>query len=172
MIRSMLRKSSLHRIAFAAALLASPMASAQQLVIGGAAQVSSGVEGGGGRAGTMQRAPTRIRIGGDVAIDESPENAVGGGVVIATEPRAAFGLDLRYSRIVREKFSFSAGGVAYLQPGSLVGPMAAMEVRFPIAKEFFVTTGPELNVFVFGTDLPDRTVLWQAIFHVGLRVSL
>ncbi len=172
MATSMIRIYTLPTLTFAALMLAASAAGAQQLVLGGAAQVSSGVEGGGGRAGTMQRAPTRIRVGADVSIDESPENAFGGGVLIATEPRASFGLDLRYSRVVREKFSFSAGGVAYLQPGSLVGPMAAMEYRFPIAKEFFFTVGPELNVFVFGTDLPDKTVLWQAMVHAGIRVSL
>ncbi|HVH48222.1 MAG TPA: hypothetical protein VM925_38075 [Labilithrix sp.] len=154
-----------------ATLLAAPAASAQKWIMNGVSEAASGLEGGGGRAGSMGRAQTRMRIGADLAVDESPEDVFGGAVLIAVEPRTAFGLDLRYTRIVRERLALSGGGFAYLQPGSLVGPVAAIEYRHPLSKTFVLTAGPELDVFVFGTDLPDRTVLWQALFHVGMRVS-
>ena len=154
-----------------ATLLAAPAASAQQWLLHGVAQASSGFEGGGGRAQSMRRAQTRLRIGADLAVDESPEDVFGVALLVAVEPRTAFGFDARYTRVVRERFAFSAGAVGYLQPGSLVGPVAAFEYRHPLSSSFFLTAGPELDVFVVGTDLPDRTVLWQALFHIGARIA-
>jgi len=119
----------------------------------------------------MGRAQTRMRIGADLAVDESPEDVFGAAVLVAIEPRTAFGVDARYTRVVRERFAFSGGVIGYLQPGSLVGPVAAFEYRHPLSTWFVLTAGPELDVFVLGTDLPDRTVLWQALFHVGMRVA-
>jgi hypothetical protein len=148
-----------------------PDAHAQKWIMSGISEASSGLEGGGGRAQSMGRAQTRMRIGADLAVDESPEDIFGGGVLVAVEPRTAFGIDARYTRLVRERFAFTGGIAGYLQPGSLVGPVAAFEYRYPIAKSFLFTAGPELDVFVVGTDLPDRTVLWQALFHAGMRVS-
>jgi hypothetical protein len=155
----------------ASMLCGATTAHAQKWITTGVSEASSGVEGGGGRAQTMQRASTRMRIGADLAVDESPEDIFGGAVLVAVEPRTAFGLDGRYTRLVNGRFAFSGGVAAYLQPGSLVGPVAAFEYRHALAKSFLLTAGPEANVFVLGTDLPDRTVLWQALFHVGCRVS-
>lgn len=140
--------------------------------MGGVTQLSSGIEAGGGRAMSMGRAQTRVRIGADLAVDESPEDVFGAAVLVAVEPRTAFGLDFRYTRIVAQKFAFSGGAMGFLQPGSLVGPVAAAEYRIPLGKTFTFTAGPEMNVFVFGTDLPDRTVLWQGLLLVGMRVGL
>lgn len=154
-----------------ATLLAAPAAGAQQWIMGGVVAASSGLEGGGGRAQSMGRAQTRLRVGADLAVDESPEDVFGVAVLVAVEPRTAFGVDARYTRVVGERFAFSGGVVGYLQPGSLVGPVAAFEYRHPLSKAFSLTAGPEVDVFVVGTDLPDRTVLWQALFHVGLRVA-
>jgi hypothetical protein len=154
-----------------ATFFAAPAASAQKWVTTGISEASSGLEGGGGRANTVNRAQTRMRIGADLYVDESPDDVFGGAVLVAIEPRTAFGIDGRYTRVVRERFAFSAGAIAFIQPGTLVGPAAAFEYRHPIAKAFLLTAGPELDVFVVGTDLPDKTVLWQALFHVGLRVS-
>ena len=49
---------------------------------------------------------------------------------------------------------------------------ARAEYRIPLGKSFTFTAGPEANVFVVGTDLPDRTVIWQGLFLVGMRVGL
>lgn len=152
-------------------LLAAPAAQAQRWVASGLAEASSGIEGGGGRDSTMTRAPTRMRLGADLAVDEDPANVFGAAVLLAIEPRTAFGVDARYTRVVGERFAFSAGAAMYFQPGSLFGPLAAAEYRHPLSKMFVFTVGPEADVFVLGSDLPDRTVLWQALFKVGVRAS-
>lgn len=156
----------------AATLLAAPSAMAQRWVTSGVSTASSGLEGGGGRASATARAQTRMRLGADLAVDESPNDLWGGGILVAVEPRTAFGVDGRYTRLVGEHFGLTAGVMAYLQPGSLFGPLAAAEYRHRLAKSFLLTAGPEANVFLFGTDLPDKTVLWQARFQIGLRVEL
>jgi hypothetical protein len=144
---------------------------AQKWMMSGISEASSGLEGGGGRASSTNRAATRMRLGADLYVDENPDDVFGAAVLVAVEPRTAFGLDARYTRVVGQRFAFSGGAIAILQPGSLVGPVAAFEYRFPLSKSFMLTAGPEANVFVVGSDLPDRTVLWQALFHVGARVS-
>lgn len=155
-----------------AATLFAPDALAQRWIASGVSQLSSGVEGGGGRATTMSRAQTRMRVGADLFVDERPEDVFGAAALIAFEPRTAFGLDFRYTRLALQKVALSAGAIAYLQPGSLVGPVAAAEYRLPLGKAFTLTAGPEVSCFVLGTDLPDRTVIWQALLQVGVRVSL
>lgn len=153
-----------------AALAGSADASAQKWVPSGVTQLSSGMEGGGGREQSLGRARTRARIGADLYVDESPDDVFGAAILLDAEPRTAFGVDGRYTRVVN-KFAFSGGVIAYLQPGTLVGPVAAVEYRHPLSKSFWITAGPEANVFVFGVDLPDKTILWQALFHVGARVA-
>ncbi len=155
----------------AALLLGSGQANAQKWIATGVADLYGGIEGGGGAASSTGRAQTRMRLGADLAIDESPEDVFGAAVLVAVEPRTAFGIDGRYTRVVRERFAVSGGAAVYLQPGSLAGPLAAFEYRHPLSKAFLLTLGPEVDVFVVGSDLPDRTVIWQALFKVGLRVS-
>lgn len=152
--------------------LTAPAAHAQKWLMTGTSEASSGVESGGGRSPSVGRAQTRMRMGVDLAVDESPEDVFGAAVLVALEPRTAFGLDARYTRVLRERFAFSAGAIGFIQPGTLVGPVGAFEYRHPIANSFRLTAGPELDVFVVGNDLPDKTVIWQALFHVGLRVDL
>ena len=155
-----------------AGLLASPAAHAQKWVPSGIAELSTGMEGGGGaKATSMDTAPIRMRIGADMYIDEDPENIFGGAVIFAVLPKTSFGVDARYTRVVREKFAFSIGATAILQPGSLVGPTAAAEYRMPLAKNITFTAGPEINVFCLGSDLPDRTIIWQLLVKGGLRVA-
>ena len=138
-----------------ALVLAAPPARAQRWVTSGVSDVASGVEGGGGRAYATARAGTRIRVGADLAVDESPEDVFGGGVIVSLEPRPSFGVDGRYTRLVRRWFALTGGVSAYLQPGTLVGPLAGFEVRIPLARSFVFALGPEANIYVFGTDLPD-----------------
>ena len=159
-------------LAALAALLASPAAHAQKWVPTGIAELSSGVEGGGGaRATSMDTAPVRMRVGADMYVDEDPENIFGGAVLFGVTPKTSFGVDGRYTRVVREKFAFSIGATAILQPGSLVGPTAAAEYRMPLGKSFTFTAGPDITVFCLGSDLPDRTIIWQLLVKAGLRVQ-
>ncbi len=145
---------------------------AQRYVAAGIFEAATGMEGGGGREASLVRAPTRLRLGGDVHIDEDPENILGVAALVDLEPRARFGADIRYIRLVGEAFALSAGAIGYLTPGTMIGPAATLEYRHPVAKSLFLTAGPEVNVFVVGIDVPDKTVVWQALLHLGLRVDL
>src|SRR5271154_4396189 len=70
---------------------------AQQYLIGADAGLSSGIEGGG-QPPQMRLTRTRLRLGGDLRIDESPDDIFEFGVLAELEP-AAFGADLRYARM-------------------------------------------------------------------------
>ena len=167
----------LHRVAAAVVALtvttlASANASAQRYVAAGMVEGATGMEGGGGKEASLVRAPTRLRLGADLHVDEDPDNILGFGAVVDLEPRARFGADIRYIRVVAERFALSAGAIGYITPGTAIGPAATLEYRHPVAKALFLTAGPEVNVFVVGIDIPDKTVIWQALLHLGLRVDL
>ncbi|MDB4947107.1 MAG: hypothetical protein JWP97_6641 [Labilithrix sp.] len=157
----------------ALALLAAPLtASAQRYVPSATFEAGNGMQGGGGRESSLVRAPTRLRAGADVHVDEDPENVIGAAGIVDLEPRTRFGADLRYIRTVGEHFALSGGAIAYITPGTMIGPAATLEYRHPFAKQLMLTAGPEVNVFVVGIDVPDKTVIWQALLHIGLRVDL
>ncbi len=152
-----------------ALVLAAGSASAQQYQPAASAQLAEGVEGGGQ---IVQRARTRMRIGLELRIDEDPENALAFAGLVDLEPRTALGAEVRYVRAVSPTLAVSAGGVGYFVPGILLGPCAGVEFRIPIAKKTFLSVGPDMAAFAFGGDLPDRIIVWQALFQVGLRVDL
>jgi len=157
----------------ALATFASPsLAYAQQYIAAGVLEGATGVEGGGGKDVSLVRAPTRLRLGADLHIDEDPTNGLGFAALVDLEPRARFGVDIRYIRTVNERFALSGGAIGYLTPGTMIGPAATLEYRHPMAKSLWLTAGPEVNVFVVGIDVPDKTVIWQALLHLGLRVDL
>ena len=162
----------LFAISFCASLLVASTASAQQYLIGASAQLASGVDGGGGTSSAFMRTRTRIRLGCDLRIDESPEDVFGAALLAQIEPRAAFGVDVRYFRAVSPKVTVNAGALGYLAPSSLFGPSAGLDMRFPAGAKTFVTLGPEVNFFVLGSDLPDGTFIWQALLQVGAHVDL
>ncbi len=142
---------------------------AQQYLPAASAHVASGIEGGGSG---FQRARTRVRIGLELRVDEAPENALAVAGIFDIEPRAAFGGELRYFRSLSPRVAVGLGGIAYLVPAILLGPSAGVEVRIPLMKKTYIAVGPEFAVFAFGSDLPDRTVIWQALFQGGFRVDL
>lgn len=144
-------------------------AGAQQYLPAASAHAASGIEGGGSG---FQRARTRIRLGVELRVDESPENAIVGAAIVDVEPRAAAGGELRYFRSISEKVAVGVGGIGYFVPAILLGPSAGVEIRIPIMKKTYVALGPEFAVFAFGSDLPDRVVIWQALFQGGIRVDL
>lgn len=153
-----------------AALLALPqLAHAQQYLPAASAHVASGAEGGGR---DFQRSRTRLRMALELRLDEAPENALVGAGILDIEPRTAAGGELRYVRTVTPVVAVSGGAISYFVPAILLGGCAGVEVRVPFAKKTYLALGPELTVFAFGTDLPDRTVIWQALFQAGFRVDL
>lgn len=143
-------------------------ASAQQYLMAGVGDVATGGEGAGHG---MRRARTRLRVGLELRIDEQPNDGIIASGLVDLEPRAAFGGELRYVRILSETFSISGGGLAYLAPGTLFGGCAGLEARIPMAKKLWFTGGPEATVFALGSDLPNNSVVWQALVQVGLRAD-
>jgi hypothetical protein len=164
-------KKALVIAATCTAMLAASNASAQKYMATGVAETASGVEGGGGYQQSLGRARTRARIGAELWIDESPTDILSAAFLVDIEPRSAFGADARYVRLFAQRWAFGAGAIGYIQPSTLVGPVAMGEYRHTISKGFALSAGPEANVFVLGNDLPDKTVVWQALFKVGLRVG-
>jgi hypothetical protein len=145
-------------------------AHAQQYLIGATGSVSSGLEGGGQEA--PRRTRSRLRLGGDLRIDESPDDIFEFGVLAEIEPQSGFGGDIRYARLVGTHFVVDAGFMGILAPSSLYGVCAGLTYRLPISKTAQVTFGPEADFFFLGTDLPDNVMLWQMRFQAGFRVDL
>ena len=147
-------------------------ADAQQLVVGGEAALAAGLAGGGSGATMIERARTRLRIGAEFWVDEFPKDIYGLGLILDIEPRASFGLDVRYMRRLGPKFEVSVGAIGYLMPATLIGPYASLSYRIPLSPVAAVTVGPELNIYVLGSDLPDGTVVWQGLLQVGIHADL
>lgn len=141
----------------------------QQYLPAASAHGASGLEGGGRG---FQRARTRLRMALELRVDEAPENGLVLAGVFDIEPRTAFGGELRYVRTVSSLVAVSGGAIGYFVPAILLGPCAGVEVRVPLLKKTYFTAGPEIAVFALGNDLPDRTVIWQALFQGGFRVDL
>jgi hypothetical protein len=146
-------------------------ASAQQYLIGAAAGVSSGIEGGGAQGG-FARARTRLRLGGDLRIDESPDDIFEFAALAEIEPHSSFGATVGYARAAGQHFVVDAAVLGLFAPASLYGVSAGLVYRLPISKRTAVTVGPEGDFYFLGTDLPDGTVLWEARLQGGLRVDL
>ena len=146
-------------------------ASAQQYLIGASAGLSSGVEGGG-RQGGLSRTRTRLRLGADLRIDESPDDILEFGLLAEVDPKSGFGADVRYARAAGARFVVDAGILGILAPSSLYGVCAGLTYRVPISRRTQVTLGPEGDFFFLGTDLPDGVVVWQLRLQAGVRVDL
>ena len=164
-LRAALLSLSLAAVAFAGD------ASAQQYLIGASLGLSSGIEGGGA-AGGLFRTRTRLRIGGDVRIDESPEDIFQFAAIAELEPKAGFGADVRYARAAGEHFVVDAGLMGIIAPASLYGVCAGLDYRLPLSKRTQLFFGPEADFYFLGSDLPDGTVLWEIRVQAGLRADL
>lgn len=157
------------RFVLAALLTLAPAtASAQQYLMAGSGDLATGGEGAGHG---MRRARTRLKVGLELRIDEQPNDGVLASGLVDLEPHAAFGGELRYVRYISETFSISGGGIAYVAPGTLFGGCAGVQARIPMAKKLWFTGGPEATVFALGSDLPNNSVVWQALMQVGLRAD-
>lgn len=165
---------SFRRIALAAAVAACGLAQAspahaQQYLIGGTAALSSGVEGG---SVGPYRTRTRLRLGGDVRIDEFPDDIFEVGLDAEVEPKSSIGADLRYARAASDRIFFDAGIIGIFAPSSLYGVVGGVTYRLPLGKKAQITLGPEADFYFLGSDLPDGTVIWEIRFQGGLRVDL
>jgi len=147
-------------------------AAAQQWVIGGNAEVASGIAGGGDGMTIIERARTRIRLGADLRVDEFPKDIFAIAIVAEIEPHSSFGLDLRYVRQVTPKIDVSVGAIGFIYPESLVGPVAGLRYHITVSHAVDVVVGPELDVFVIGADLPGEGIIWQTLLQAGVHVDL
>jgi hypothetical protein len=163
-------RSAIAALTLLGGLASSRPAAAQQYIAGATAQVGSGIAGGA--HGQLMRARTRLRIGADLRVDESPEDIFGAALLAEVEPHASIGADIRYMRAVGKRFVLHAGALGYVAPATLFGGAAGVEVRVPLSVSSALTFGPELNVFFLGSDLPDGTVFWQGLLQAGIHVDL
>lgn len=147
-------------------------ASAQKLVVAANADVASGLEGGSYDGGLgVRRARTTIRVGVDAFVNENPESAIAGALLLELEPHTAVGFDLRYQRIAFERIAFDIGLTALLVPGTMFGAEAGITYRQPILPHVWLTIGPTLTGYFVGSDLPERAVVWQGLLRGGFRVG-
>lgn len=161
-------KRSVVVASFVVTMLAAVAADAQEYMPAGSVHVASGAEGAGG---DLHRARTRLRVALDLRVDEAPNDGVVVAGLVDLEPRAAFGAELRYVHAISPRFTIGAGAIGYAAPATLLGPSAGLEANVPIAKKTFFVVGPETAVFVVGSDLPNNTVVWQALLQVGFRAN-
>src|SRR4051812_33586172 len=122
-----------------AALFNAAPAEAQSYVFGAAAQVASGVDGGGGARGHLLRARTRLRFGVDAHVDEFPQDIFAAGLLIELEPRSSFGLDVRYMHALGKRFVVDVGAIGYVVPATILGPSVSLEARLPLSQTSSVT---------------------------------
>ena len=167
----------MHRFASCLAVIAfaafTAPAEAQQLHAAGAADVIFGIEGGGsGYASGIRRTRTRLRLGAEGYIDESPRHWLGIGALVELEPRAAFGADLRYLLRVRESMVLHAGVTTILAPNYMIGGTFGYAYRRELSKDLELNVNPLVNVYFLGGDLPTDTVIWQGMISVGARFGL
>jgi hypothetical protein len=159
-------------LAFGLLMLTGGIARAQSWVYGGTAGFSTGLEGNGEQNGGPRVARTRLRLDVDLHVDEFPQEKFGFGILADVLPRAAFAVDGHYIRSLSPKFDLAVGGIGYLAPATLFGPSVDLWYRLPLSKGAALVVGPELNVFVLGSDLPDGTVIWQGLIQVGIHADL
>ncbi len=148
-------------------------ASAQEYLVGASADLSSGIQGGGGGAtSSFHRARSTIRLGADLRVDEFPKDIFFGALVIEMEPRAGVGGDFRYMRMLAPKDFVFVGVEGIIMPQTLFGGSVGYTHRIPLSPKVSITAGPMLQVFFLGGDLPDNTIVWQALLQIGFRADL
>ena len=166
-----MRRTGFAPLALASSVLASAApANAQQYLVGGEADLSPGMEGGG--QVSIRPSRLRLRLGGDARVDESPDDILQFGLLAELVPRAGFGGDVRYARMAGEHFVVDIGGTCIVAPSSIYGVTAGLTYRWALSKRSQVTFGPEGDFYFLGTDLPSGVVIWQARFMGGFRVDL
>lgn len=152
------------------AALAPRAAMAQQYLIGVSGEVSDGIETG--TEVPLMSARVRARLGADLRVDEFPEDIACFGLLVDIAPRTAFGLDARYARMLGKHFEMNVGGIAYVAPATLFGPTVDLKYHLTLSSATELIFGPELNVFIFGSDLPGGTVFVQTLLEAGIHANV
>jgi len=158
--------------ALLAVLCSGETAHAQSYVYGASAELMTGVQGGEQAASAaVARSGTTLRVGADAYVDEFPKSILGISALVGIEPRGTAGFDVRYMHKATSRLHVGIGGIGYVLPGSRFGGTAELSYRLPVASGA-LTVGPQMNVFLQGSELPEDTVLWQALARVGYRFDL
>lgn len=152
-----------------AVLLFARVAGAQQYLIGVSGEASDGIEVG--TSVPFKLARIRARLGADLRVDEFPDDIFCVGVLIDLVPHAEFGVDLRYAHMLGKHFEVNVGGIGYVAPSTLFGPSADLKYHLSLSGSADLIVGPEVNVFVLGSDLPEGTVFVQALLEVGVHAN-
>jgi hypothetical protein len=161
-------KSALLPLLFVGALVPR-QALAQQYLIGVSGELSDGVEMGTNVP--FKPARVRARLGADLRVDEFPNDIFCFGLLTDLFPKNEFGVDARYARMLSKHFEVNVGGIGYVAPGTLFGPSAAIKYHVGISGSSELLFGPEVNVFVLGSDLPEGTVFVQTLLTAGLHAN-
>ena len=167
----------MRRFLFGAALgalviLSAATASAQEYKLGAYGGASTGIEGGGAGAFGVRRARTTLRLGGDAAVDEFPNDIFGVYGIIEIEPHASFGAEGRYMRLISPLNVVHVGAIGIFAPSTLFGANAGFDHRFALGKSIALEVGPTFQVFFIGGDLPDNSVIFQGLLQVGIHANL
>lgn len=150
-------------------------ASAQQLLLGGAVGVGSGIEGGdpGWGSTEFRRARTRIVGGLDARIDEDQHEGIAVSLFADLEPHTSIGGDVRYVRWLGEVTEAFVGVTGAFAPHTLFGGELGLRFHVPLGSpslSFYLE--PAFAALPLGTDLPtDRPLIW-GLFSCGIHANL
>ncbi|MBI4952572.1 MAG: hypothetical protein HY908_11110, partial [Myxococcales bacterium] len=145
-------------------------ARAQRAVVAADADVLLGIEGGGlDHARGVRRSRTTLRLGAQGYVDEFPSHALSAALLVELEPRASAGADFRYLFRIEDAFVLHIGAVGLFAPRTLFGATAGAVYEIELADEVALDFGPVVQTFFFGSDLPERSVLWQVLGQGGVR---
>jgi len=150
-------------------------AAAQQWQLGGQLGAGTGLEGGDPGTGetSFRRARTRIQVGLDARVDETPELGYGFLGFAEVEPHVGVGAELRLSRRFGSRASGFVGGIGVLAPHTLVGGSFGIQLLIPAdsdSSSWFVE--PAFAALPLGTDLPGDKVLFWGMLTMGIHVEL
>jgi hypothetical protein len=161
------RRGLLPLLAFT--LLAPRQADAQQYLVGVSGEVSDGVEMG--TSVPFKPARVRARLGADLRVDEFPNDIFCIGLLTDLFPKQEFGVDVRYAHMLGKHFEANIGGIGYVAPSTLFGPSVDLKYHVSLSETSALIFGPEVNVFVLGSDLPDGTVFVQTLLTAGIHAN-
>jgi hypothetical protein len=156
-------------LAAIAVALAPRVAHAQQYLIGVSGEASDGVEMG--TAVPFKPARVRARLGLDLRVDEFPSDIFCVGLLTDILPHTQFGVDARYAHMMSKHFEVNVGAIGYLAPSTLFGPSADLKYHMTLGATTDLIFGPEVNVFIFGGDLPSGTVFVQTLLTAGIHAN-
>jgi hypothetical protein len=135
--------------------------------------VSTGFEGSDTGLGPQwQRARSRIVVGFDLGNSETGNEAYGARAFVEFERTVSIGGELGYVRWFTPSLNFFFGGVAVLEPETLIGGTVAATYLLPIGEHFAVPIWASVSALPFGSDRGNDGVVVWTLLGVGVRGRL